>query len=97
VKVLALPAPDREIEGGYVGDLLSWVMGNAPHGCAWITIMTNRNIVAVAQLLDLACIIVAEDCQVPADVLELAREQEVNVLSWPRDAFALAAQMAQLL
>ena len=97
MKVLALPAPDREIEGGYVGDLLSWVMGNAPHGCAWVTIMTNRNIVAVAQLLELACIIVAEGCEVPEDVLDLAREQSVNVLSWPRDAFSLAAQLAQQL
>lgn len=26
---VSLPEPDREVTGGYVGDLLSWVMGRA--------------------------------------------------------------------
>lgn len=33
--------PSREITGGYAGDLLSWVMGRAESGDAWITIMSN--------------------------------------------------------
>ena len=44
---------DKEIECGYVGDLLSWVMGNADAGCAWVTIQTHVNIVAVAVLVAL--------------------------------------------
>ena len=44
----ALPDPDREVSGVYIGDLLSWVMGRAGADEAWITIMSNRNIVAVA-------------------------------------------------
>ena len=58
-----LPVPELEIEGCYAGDLLSWVMGNACHGCAWVTIMTNRNIMAVASLIEMACIILAEGCE----------------------------------
>ena len=31
-----MPEPDREVNGGYVGDLLSWVMGRAQAGNAWL-------------------------------------------------------------
>ncbi len=53
--------PEREITGGYVGDLLSWVMGRAKSGDAWITIMSNVNVAAVAELADVACVILAEN------------------------------------
>ena len=46
-----------EIEGVYIGDLLSIVMSKAKKNYAWITIQTHINIVAVAELLELACII----------------------------------------
>lgn len=52
---------DREVTGGYCGDLLSWVMGRAQEGDAWLTVMGNVNAVAVAVLADVACIILTED------------------------------------
>ena len=94
---LALPDPDREIEGCYVGDLLSWVMGNATYGCAWITIMTNRNIIAVATLIDMACILLAEGCTLPEDLTELAMSQNVNVLTSGKPAYETCAALATLL
>ena len=45
-EVVALP-DDRDVSGCYMGDLLSWVMGRAKADNAWITIMSNINIVAV--------------------------------------------------
>ena len=57
---IALPCPTREVNGAYIGDLLSWVMGRAGEDNAWITIMSNSNIVAVATLADVSCIILAE-------------------------------------
>ena len=94
---LALPQPDNVIENGYAGDLLSWVMGNAPHGCAWFTIMTNTNIIAVAQLLEMACVVVAEGCEVPPEVIALAREKGVNLLSASEGVFALCGRLANAL
>lgn len=94
---LALPDPDREIEGCYVGDLLSWVMGNASYGCAWVTIMTNRNIIAVATLIDMACILLAEGCTLPEDLTELAMSQNVNVLTCMKPAYETCAALAGLL
>ena len=51
----------RQVTGGYCGDLLSWVMGRAKEGDAWITVMGNLNAVAVAVLADAACMILS-DC-----------------------------------
>ena len=46
---------NREVESGYVCDLLSWVMAKGAPGCAWITVMNHMNVIAVATLLDMAC------------------------------------------
>ena len=86
----ALPAPDREITGVYMGDLLSWVMGRADSGDAWLTIMSNQNIVAVATLADTACVILAEDVQPDEGVAALAEQKGVNLLRSPHGAYETA-------
>ena len=63
---------DRDISGCYIGDLLSWVMGKAQSGDAWITIMNNINIVAVASLADVACIILCEGVSADETVIHKA-------------------------
>lgn len=97
LRSLTMPDPEREVESGYAGDMPSWVMGNADQGCAWLTIMNNRNIVAVAVLLDMACIVVAEGSEVPEEVVKLAESKDVNLLSSEKDVFTLSAEIAGLL
>ena len=94
---MVLPDPDREVSGGYAGDLLSWVMGNAFGGCAWVTIMTNRNIIAVATLIEMACIILAEGCELDAELLALAESQDVNVLGSPLGTYEICAALSKAL
>lgn len=94
---LAMPAPEHPVAGCYVGDLLSWVMGNATPECVWVTIMTNRNIVAVAALIDMACIVLAEGCQLPGELIELACAQNVNVLSSRAPSYETCAALAKIL
>lgn len=94
---LSLPHPDVEIRSGYVGDMPSWVMGNASEGCAWVTILNNRNIVAVAVLLEMACVIVTEGADVSDEVTAVAKEQDVNLLCAEQSSFDVVAKMAQLL
>ena len=55
---------DREIKGVECCDLLSWVMANGKEDEAWITVQIHSNIIAVATLLDFACIIVPENIEV---------------------------------
>ncbi len=88
---------DREIDGVYIGDLLSWVMGRAKSDNVWITIMSNINIVAVASLADVACVILAEGVSLDEPVRETAKQKGVNIYSSDQTAYQLAAEMAELL
>ena len=97
LKVICMPDSDREVTGGYAGDLLSWVMGRANSGDAWITIMSNVNIVAVATLADPSCIVLSEGVGIDAEVLEKAKSVGVNILGSDEDTFALCARIAAVL
>ena len=96
-EVLCMPEPEREITGGYAGDLLSWVMGRAQEGDAWVTIMSNVNIIAVASLADPSCIILSENVSPDEGVVERAETQGVNLLKSRKDTFSVCAEIAQLL
>lgn len=89
--------PQREVTGGYTGDLLSWVMGRARAGDVWVTIMSNANIVAVATLADTAAVVLAEGVTLEEDVTALARARGVNIYASAQDAFALCGKLAALL
>ena len=95
--VHALPEGDREVTGVYIGDLLSWVMGRAGADEAWITIMSNRNIVAVATLADTACILLAEGVVPDEGVAQLAQEKGVNLLTCATGAYELALELSKCL
>ncbi len=97
LQILSESEPDRAVTGGYAGDLLSWVMGRAESGDAWVTIMTNRNVIAVAALADTACIIVAEDSAVEPDVISLASEKGINLYRSLENTFDLCCRIGSLL
>ncbi len=93
----ALPDGEREVTDVYIGDLLSWVMGRAKSGDAWITIMSNKNIAAVATLTDCACIILAEGVKPDEGVTELALEKGINILLSEDSAYRTALFISQRL
>jgi len=84
---------DREVKGGYCGDLLSEIMANAPEGCVWLTIQGHQNIVAVAVLREMAAIIITGG-QIPDDeTLQKANQEGIPVLLWSGSSFELAGQL----
>ena len=96
-EILAMPSPEKEIDGAYVGDLLSWVMGKADCGNVWITIMSNINIIAVATLADVSCIVLADGVRLEGDVLDLALSKGVNVLSTTLSAYETSKNIAGII
>ncbi len=96
-KTVSMPDGGREIKGVYIGDLLSWVMGRAKADDAWITIMSNINIVAVASLADTACIILAEGVSLDASVVETANAKGVNILTAEMPAYETATAIGALI
>ena len=97
LKVFHMEEPDREVEGGYCGDLLSWVMGRCPGDVAWITIMSNLNVAAVAVLCDTACTILSEGVVPDEELLERARSQGVTLLGSDLDEYQLCWKLRALL
>ncbi len=94
-KPLSLPDGEREINGVYIGDLLSWVMGRAKSDDAWITIMSNINVVAVAALSDTACVILAEGVELSEDIIETAKTKFVNIISVDKSAYEIASLLSR--
>lgn len=79
-ETLNLEDGERTVGSVYAGDLLSWVMGRAPEGALWITIMTNRNVLAVASLHDFSCVLITDGAEVDDDFVGIAEAQGINVI-----------------
>ena len=92
---VTLPNGGAEVEGVYIGDLLSWVMGRAEAGNAWITIMSNINVVAVASLVDTSCIILAEGVTLQQNVIDAATAKNINILSSDKTAYEIAVAISK--
>lgn len=95
--ILCLPDPEREINGAYIGDLLSWVMGRANADNVWITIMSNINVIAVASLSDVSCVLLAEDVTLDEAVLATAKEKGINILSTSLAAYEAAVKISGMI
>lgn len=90
-------AGDREVTGGYAGDLLSWVMGKAEAGSAWITIMSNVNVAAVASLSDVSCIVLAEEVRPDEALTAKFHLLEAAVFTTTMSAFEASWQIHRAL
>ncbi len=83
----------REVKNGYVCDLLSWVMAKGQAGMAWVTVQTHMNVVAVASLHEMACVILPDGIVMDEGPLSKAAEEGVIVLTSPLSAYALCGLM----
>ena len=88
---------DREITGGYCGDLLSWVMSRCQSGDCWFTVMGNINCAAVAVLTDCACIVLTENAALDDDAKARAEMQGINILQSEKNAYQLAVELGKLI
>lgn len=81
---------DKELTGVYIGDLLSWVMSHADKGDLWITVHTHTNIVAVALLAEIACIVIPEDIKVEEETIKKANEEGIPILSTSMNSYEIS-------
>ncbi len=87
---------DREITGAVAGDLLSFIMGNAPDGAAWVTVQAHLNVAAVAVLRDLPLIIIASGRKPPRDLTERCKTESITILSVPETLYTVCGKLAAL-
>ena len=85
--------PHIRIEGGYVSDLLSDVMANSKKGDIWITNQVHPNIVAVAVLKEIACIIIVRNREPESETIKKAESEKIVIFSSEMSAFELAGKL----
>ena len=71
---------NNEVKNIFASDLLSHVMGNAGEGNILITVLNNLNVLGVASLLDLSCVIFSHGIQVSDEILKKANELCIPLL-----------------
>lgn len=87
---------DKEVNGVYTCDLLSWVMSHGKQGNAWITVQIHPNVIAVASLLEFSCVIVPEDIDVEEITLSKANDEAIPVLQSSLNAYELCVELNKL-
>lgn len=97
VEAINVADENREVTCGYVGDLLSHVMQNAPKNSCWLTVMTNVNICGVATLADISVVVICDGCSLIGDVRKTAEEHGVNIIRTDLDIFSAAKVLSEAL
>lgn len=88
---------DEPIEGGYVGDLLSFVMAHAQAKEVWITVQGHMNSIAVGVMTGIGAIILAEGVEPNTDTIEKANEEKIPIFASSKSSFELASKLSRLL
>ena len=85
---------DTTISNGYVGDLLSQVLGAIkPDASIWMTIQRHLNIIGVAVMAGIPAIVICEGHDVPNEVIEKADAENIALLRSKDNAFQLSGKL----
>ena len=86
---------DKEIKGVYVSDMVSDIIGMG-EGNLLLTLQTHKNVIAAANLVDVAAIVFSRG-KVPADdVIALANKAGIGLLGFEGDTWTLAKKLYEL-
>jgi serine kinase of HPr protein (carbohydrate metabolism regulator) len=86
---------DKEIMGVYISDMVSDIIG-IKEGHLLITLQTHKNLIAVANLVDVAAVVLSRN-KIPADdVVALANKAGIKLLGYDGDTWSLAKKLCEL-
>jgi BioD-like phosphotransacetylase family protein len=86
---------DKEIQGVYISDMVSDIIG-IKEGKLLVTLQTHKNLVAAANLVDVAGIVYARGKTPPEDVVALANRARIRLLGYDQDTWTLAKSLLEL-
>jgi len=87
--------PDKEIRGVYISDMVSDIIG-IKEGHLLVTLQTHKNLIAAANLVDVAAVVYARGKVPPEDVVALANRAKIRLLGYDKDTWALARSLFEL-
>ena len=86
---------DREIKGVYISDMVSDIIG-IKEGNLLITLQTHKNLIAAANLVDVAAIVFTRGKEPAEDVVALADKAGIGLLGFEGDTWTLAKKLYEL-
>jgi hypothetical protein len=88
-------AGDREIKGVYISDMVSDIIGIG-EGLLLVTLQTHKNLIAAANLVDVAGIVFSRGKTPAEDVVALANKAGIGLLGFEGDTWTLAKKLYDL-
>lgn len=88
---------EKDIKGGYAGDLLSDVLAGSKEGDIWLTVQVHPNIVAVSAMKGHSAILITSSKKVEEETIQKANEEKVVILSTDMNSFEAAAAISEIL
>ena len=85
---------DVEVASVYCGDLLSDVLAHVQPDSLWLSIQGHVNVVAVAVLRDVACIVLVNGVAPDPQTVLKAQSQGVNICGSEETSAALCMKLA---
>ncbi len=90
------PAAAADVTAGYVSDLLSDVLANAPRGGVLVTAQVHLNVIAVAVHAELAAVVFAAGRTPEDPVRERAVQEGIALYATTASAFDLVGRLYEL-
>lgn len=96
LKALTKDLYDKDVTGVYISDMVSDVIANAHAGSLLVTAQIHNNVIAAANLVDLAAIIVAQGKTPTEDVVKMADKAELAVFATPLSRWQVATRLYEV-
>ena len=87
---------DREIESVYISDMVSDLIASAKTNGVVVTLQTHKSLIAAANLVAAAMIVIVNGRKPSEDVVALANRTGIGLFSYDQDSWAFAKKLVNL-
>ncbi len=87
---------DRDVKGVYISDMVSDIITGAKADSVLVTLQTHKSLIAAANLVNVAAIVIVRDRRPADDVLELATKAGIALFTTETDTWGFAKRLTAL-
>ena len=84
---------EKPVTGVYISDMVSDVIANAKAGNVLVTLQVHTNVIAAANIVDIAAIVLTRGRSPAPEATALAEKAEIPVFSTPMDSWQVAGRL----
>jgi predicted transcriptional regulator len=89
------PAPRLPLSGGYAADLMSYVLASSEPNTVLLTGLCTQQVIRTAHLADIAAIVVVRGKQPTPEMIKLAEQEHLPLISSPYGLYELSGRLYQ--